>query len=83
MKLTKLEELHYDIQLDNHAEEKKLLKLTKEPELMKAGEVCDILQISRMSLTNYVRAGLIEAVTLNGKSYRYKRSSVMKILNKD
>lgn len=81
MKLTKLDDLQYIIQLDDPAEEAELLSLVKTDDLLKSHEVCAMLKISRMTLTNYVRAGLIETVSLTGKSYRYKKSSVMKLLN--
>ena len=48
---------------------------------MKAKEVMKTLSISRQTLCNYVKQGLIKIdSTINGK-YRYNKESVYKLLN--
>ena len=49
---------------------------------MKAKEVLELLQITRPTLTKYVKEGLIEVTTLPNGSYDYSKESVYKIFNK-
>ena len=49
---------------------------------MKAKEVLELLQITRPTLTKYVKEGLIEVTTLPNKRYDYSKESVYKIFNK-
>lgn len=49
---------------------------------MKAKEVLELLQITRPTLTKYVKEGLIEATTLPNGRYDYSKESVYKIFNK-
>lgn len=49
---------------------------------MKSGEVLDILQISRPTLTKYVREGLLKATLKNNGQYDYDEESVYLLLNK-
>ena len=49
---------------------------------MKAKEVLELLQITRPTLTKYVKEGLIEVTTLPNRRYDYSKESVYKIFNK-
>ena len=49
---------------------------------MKAKEVLELLQITRPTLTKYVKKGLIEVTTLPNGRYDYSKESVYKIFNK-
>ena len=49
---------------------------------MKAKEVLELLQITRPTLTKYVKEGLIEVITLPNGRYDYSKESVYKIFNK-
>ena len=49
---------------------------------MKAKEVLELLQITRPTLTKYVKEGLIEVTTLPNGRYDYSKESVYKIFNK-
>ncbi len=50
---------------------------------MKAKEVLQLLKVTRQSLSNYVKRGLIEITILRNGHYDYERESVYKFLNKD
>mgnify|MGYP001008469182 FL=1 len=50
---------------------------------MKAKEVLKLLQISRQTLCNYVKKGLVEVTVLKNGDYDYNSDSVYKFLNKD
>lgn len=49
-------------------------------EFMKASEVIRILNISRMTLSNYVKRGLIQVEITPTGQYKYKRDSVLKLV---
>lgn len=49
---------------------------------MKSKEVLELLQISRPTLTKYVKSGLIEVETKPNGQYDYKEESVYKLFNK-
>ena len=49
---------------------------------MKAKEVLELLQITRPTLTKYVKEGLIKVTTLPNGRYDYNKESVYKIFNK-
>lgn len=49
---------------------------------MKANEVLELLQISRPTLTKYVKTGLIKTITLPNGQYDYDKESVYKLFNK-
>ncbi|MEQ8155292.1 MAG: IS607 family transposase [Clostridiaceae bacterium] len=49
---------------------------------MKSKEVLEFLQISRPTLTKYVKVGLVKTVTLPNGRYDYSKESVYKIFNK-
>ena len=49
---------------------------------MKAKEVLELLQISRPTLTKYVKQGTIKTITLPNGRYDYDKDSVYKIFNK-
>jgi len=49
---------------------------------MKSKEVLELLQISRPTLTKYVKLGLVKTVTLPNGRYDYSKESVYKIFNK-
>jgi predicted site-specific integrase-resolvase len=49
---------------------------------MKAKEVLKILRISRQTLCNYHKKGLIGAVTLPNKKFSYDEEDVFKLINK-
>ena len=49
---------------------------------MKAKEVLELLQITRPTLTKYVKEGLIEVTTLPNGRYDYSKEAVYKIFNK-
>ena len=50
---------------------------------MKAKEVLRILKVTRQTLSNYVKNGLLEVTILRNGRYDYKNESVYKFLNKD
>src|SRR3972149_9239113 len=50
---------------------------------MKAKEVMQILNISRMTLSSYVQKGHIEVTKLPGGQYFYNPQSVFKLIKKD
>ena len=50
---------------------------------MKAKEVLQLLKVTRQSLSNYVKRGLIEITILRNGHYDYDQESVYKFLNKD
>ena len=50
---------------------------------MKSNEVLRILQITRPTLTTYVKKGLIRVNVLKSGRYDYDESSVYEFLNKD
>ncbi|MFX1282174.1 MAG: IS607 family transposase [Promethearchaeota archaeon] len=50
---------------------------------MKAKEVLNLLRISRVTLSKYVKEGTIEVTTLPNGRYDYNEKSVYKFLNKD
>lgn len=49
---------------------------------MKSKEVLDLLQITRPTLTKYVKVGLIKTYTLPNGRYDYDKDSVYKLFNK-
>lgn len=49
---------------------------------MKAKEVLELLQITRPTLTKYVKQNLIKTITLPNGRYDYNKDSVYKIFNK-
>ena len=49
---------------------------------MKSGEVLKLLQISRPTLTKYVKVGLIKTTVRHNGRYDYDKDSVYKIFNK-
>ena len=49
---------------------------------MKSKDVLDLLQISRPTLTKYVKQGIIKTITLPNGQYDYDKDSVYKIFNK-
>ena len=49
---------------------------------MKSKEVLELLQITRPTLTKYVKTGLIKTITLPNGRYDYNKDSVYKIFNK-
>ena len=49
---------------------------------MKSKEVLELLQITRPTLTKYVKNGLIKTVTLPNGKYDYDKESVYKLFNK-
>ena len=50
---------------------------------MKAKEVLKLLKISRQTLYNYVKKGLVEVTLLRNGDYDYNSEFVYKFLNKD
>lgn len=50
---------------------------------MKAKEVLRLLQITRPTLTKYVKSGIIKGLLMPNKQYNYNEDSVYKLLNKD
>ncbi|GAI62423.1 unnamed protein product, partial [marine sediment metagenome] len=50
---------------------------------MKAAEVLNLLSISRLTLTNYVKQGYLKVTTLPNRRYDYNEKSVYKFLNRD
>ena len=49
---------------------------------MKAKDVLELLQISRPTLTKYIKQGTIKTITLPNGKYDYDKDSVYKIFNK-
>ena len=49
---------------------------------MKSSEVLNLLQITRPTLTKYVKTGLIKTVTLPNGRYDYDKDSIYKLFNK-
>lgn len=49
---------------------------------MKSNEVLDLLQITRPTLTKYVKEGLIKITVLHNGRYEYDKESVYKLFNK-
>ena len=53
------------------------------PDSLKANEVMELLDISRVTLCHYVKRGLIKIDTnYTGKQYRYNKDSVLALLKK-
>lgn len=53
------------------------------PGSLKANEVMELLDISRVTLCHYVKRGLIKVDTnYTGKQYRYNKDSVLTLLKK-
>ena len=50
---------------------------------MKAKEVLQILQITRVTLCKYVKEGIIKATRVGNSNYQYDEESVMRLLGKD
>ena len=50
---------------------------------MKSSKVLNLLQISRPTLTSYVKKGLIKVTIKPNGQYEYAEDSVYKFLNKD
>ncbi len=50
---------------------------------MKACEVLNLLRVSRPTLTNYVKQGIIDAVKLPNGRYDYNEKTVYGFMNKD
>lgn len=71
------------VDFDTEAEKVNFIRLMMSTESLKAGEVMQILNITRQTLCNYVKRGLIKIDTnYTGGQYRYNRDSVMALLNK-
>lgn len=49
---------------------------------MKSKEVLELLQITRLTLTKYVKEGIIKTITLPNGRYDYDKDSVYKLFNK-
>lgn len=49
---------------------------------MKSNEVLELLQITRPTLTKYVKEGLIKTITMPNGRYDYDKESVYKLFNK-
>lgn len=70
--------------LNNTLECYNMQKALDSKQFLKAGEVMKLLSISRATLSNYVKRGLIEVDTnYTGHSYHYNKESVYKLLIKD
>ena len=50
---------------------------------IKACEVLNLLRVSRPTLTNYVKQGIIDIVKLPNGRYDYDEKTVYKFMNKD
>ena len=50
---------------------------------MKACEVLNLLRVSRLTLTNYVKQGIINTVKLPNGRYDYNEKSIYVFMNKD
>ena len=50
---------------------------------MKACEVLNLLRVSRPTLTNYVKQGIIDVVKLPNRRYDYDEKTVYNFMNKD
>lgn len=60
-----------------------LLNYLESTETLKASEVMAILRISRETLCNYVKKGLIVAIKKpSGKQYLYDKQSVLNLVDK-
>lgn len=71
------------VDFDTEAEKVNFIRLMMSTESLKAGEVMQILNITRQTLCHYVKRGLIKIDTnYTGGQYRYNRDSVMALLNK-
>lgn len=55
-------------------------KKAKDPNYIKAGEVMEILNISRNTLSTYVKENKLEYIKEDGKQYKYLLSSVYNLL---
>ncbi|KOC31246.1 resolvase, partial (plasmid) [Clostridium botulinum] len=49
---------------------------------MKSKEVLELLQITRPTLTKYVKEGIIKTITLPNGRYDYNQEDVFKLFNK-
>ena len=59
------------------------LKVVITPTSLKANEVMELLDISRVTLCHYVKRGLIKIDTnYTGKQYRYNKDSVFALMRK-
>lgn len=83
MKFEQLQDGRIIVEFQTDQEKYNFIKLLMPTESMKAGEVMQVLNITRQTLCNYVKRGLIEIDTnYTGGQYRYNRESVNKLLNK-
>lgn len=83
MKYKQLSDNRYILEADTPYESKLIKAIINGNSSLKAKEVMDILNISRQTLCNYVKQGLIKIdSTINGK-YRYNRKSVISLLSND
>ena len=79
-RMTKQEAINYINSLTEDVDLKVIINNTNS---LKASEVMALLGISRPTLGNYVKKGLIAIdSTSTGKQYRYNKDSVMALLNK-
>lgn len=56
--------------------------MEKKCQYMRSKEVLELLQITRPTLTKYVKTDLIKTITLPNGRYDYNKNSVYKIFNK-
>ena len=78
--MNKQEAINFITSLPDHT---KVHVVVKETESLKASEVMALLGISRPTLCNYVKKGLITIDSnYTGKQYRYNKDSVLALLNK-
>lgn len=82
MVLTKLADGSYTLVFNDKKEEKSIVAMLTRAnsKSLKAGEVMEILGISRVTLCHYVQRGLIEIDSnYTGGQYRYNAASVYKL----
>lgn len=82
MKYIQTADYTYTITFESPEELKNFKKFIKEDSSLKAKEVMELLDISRQTLSNYVKQGLIKIDTVINGKYRYNKNSVFALLNK-
>lgn len=75
-----IDNMKYEVIFESEDELTKFKNFMNPPKTLKAGEVMNILNITRVTLCHYVKRGLIEIDTnYTGGQYRYNYDSVMKL----
>ena len=59
----------------------KLLMTNKRVQLMKPGEVCRLLGISKKTLLKYKNEGKLGVVMINARTFRYKYEDVQSMID--